>query len=143
MTPSIHRAFGDAAAVPEGAVFGRPLLRLVVYPGQAEARRVAVRPFEVVHERPGDAPGDRHARLHRSVSRLEVVAEEGDPAVVLDAAARVGSVGIARPVLGDVDLGGAGFEGDARQTLEHPRGGHPPADNGPPTPLADPQATRR
>ena len=94
--------------VPVVRVFRRALEAREIDVHQAEALRVACRPFEVVHQRPDviaeqfdvvcHAPGG--GRLHRLA---QVCSEIADPAGIGNGAGDVVRFGEARPALGDVE----------------------------------------
>src|SRR5262249_46789464 len=65
----------DDARVEQRAVFRRALLRLEVDVHDAEALRVAVRPLEVVEQRPHEVSPHVYAAFDRRVDGLDVRAE--------------------------------------------------------------------
>src|SRR5215207_7734315 len=66
---------GDHPLVPERAVLGDALLGCIVDPNDPEPLRVAVRPLEVVQQRPDEVAGQWHPSRERPVGHGEVVAE--------------------------------------------------------------------
>src|SRR5580765_1536453 len=75
----------DDIPVPQRAVLERARLRLVVDVHEAEPGRVALRPLEVVEQRPDEVPAQVRARRHGSAGRTEVLLQEPDAIRVVDA----------------------------------------------------------
>ena len=78
----------DQVVVPVVARLRHSLEGLVVDVDEPEALLVALRPFEVVEQRPDEVAGDRHAVGKCRVDRVEVALEVGDAARIVDAAVR-------------------------------------------------------
>src|SRR5215212_2749437 len=93
----------DDPFVPAGARLGDTSLGAVVHEHYAEAFRIALRPLEVVQERPDHVASKIHALLYRIVRRAKVIVKEGDALFVVHAALGVDVIVDGSPVLGDVD----------------------------------------
>src|SRR5688500_4300740 len=76
------------AAEPVPGGFGGALQCGAVDPHQAERRRVAEGPFEIVHQRPGEIALQIGLLRQCAAAGGEVVAQEGDAAQVLDPSVR-------------------------------------------------------
>src|SRR4051812_36607918 len=79
-----HRVRGDDLGVGAEAVLADPSLRRAVDPYEAEALRITIGPFEVVHQRPMDVAIERDARSDCLVRGHHVIPEERRAPVVLD-----------------------------------------------------------
>src|SRR3954452_20774476 len=64
--------------VPVERVLRRPPQGLVVDVHQAEARRVTLGPFKIVHQGPAEVPPDVNTGIHRLAQRDEVAVQEVD-----------------------------------------------------------------
>src|SRR5581483_223054 len=91
----------DPVAVPEGAPLRDPPLGGEVDEDDPEALRVAVLPLEVVQQRPDVVAPDVDAELPRPLDGVDVPAQVGDAAVVLDDVGAVERVVEGGAVLGD------------------------------------------
>src|SRR5690606_31145426 len=96
-----HAGAGDTG-VPECTRLGGALLRLVVDVDDAEPLVVAVRPLEVVQERPHEVAAHVDALLDRGVDRTQVGIDERETLRIVDRSVRADEVVVRRPVLGDV-----------------------------------------
>src|SRR5215207_8946184 len=94
-----HQVGIAPAAGLEDAGSGR-----VVDVREAEAGRIAIGPLEVVHQAPGEVPGQRHALLHRTSTGSQVTFQEGRALRVVHGEVPVRVIHEGRAVLGDVDL---------------------------------------
>src|SRR5471032_878585 len=72
---SRQRVAGDHFLVEGGAELGRALLRRVVDMDQAEARGIAVDPFEIVEQAPQEIAAHRYALRGRALELCEVIAQ--------------------------------------------------------------------
>ena len=77
---------GDDVGVAVAAGLDGAPLAGVVDVNKAEALRVAVGPFEIVEQRPGEVAGDRGARTDGLGTGVEVLLQVGDAVEVIDGA---------------------------------------------------------
>ena len=89
--------------VPVPAFLDDPLLRLEVAVHDSEALLKALRPLEVVGERPQEIAAHVGARLHRAPDLRDKAPQEADAPLVVDLAVGVRPVAVRASVLGDVD----------------------------------------
>src|SRR5215216_1240977 len=93
----------DDPSVPAGAHLGDAPLGAVVHEHDTEALRIALRPLEVVQERPDHVAAEVNPLLPSAVRRPEVGVEVGDALLIVHTALGVHVIVDGPPVLGDVD----------------------------------------
>src|SRR5476649_2041055 len=101
---SRQRVAGDHFLVERGAELGRALLRRVVDMDQAEARGVAVGPFEIVQQAPQEIAAHGNPLRRRALELRQVVAQVHYAIDVVDEAVGRRLVGSGGAVLGDVEV---------------------------------------
>src|SRR5262249_50787025 len=94
---------GSHLRKPCATGLGDALLGWIVRVHHAEALCVAVRPLEIVHERPDEVALQRDALREGGARRQEVLAQVTEARRVVDLATLVHLIWIGRAVLGDVD----------------------------------------
>src|SRR5690348_6648531 len=90
---------GDEARVPLAAVFDDPPLRGEIYVYQAEALAIALRPLEVIEERPDEIAHHRRPMLHSIADRAQMLAQEAHALGIAHAAIAIPLVVEGRAVL--------------------------------------------
>jgi hypothetical protein len=84
---SIHDSIClDDTAIPVCAGLQGALLRLVVHINHAKTLGISLSPFEIIHERPGKIPAQRHPGRDGQGGLLEVCFQVGNPLLVINLA---------------------------------------------------------
>src|SRR5215471_21117408 len=84
-------------------VLGPPVERRKIDMDEAEPSAVAVRPFEIVEQRPHEIAAHRHAGGDGVEHRTQITAQIGDPLLVANPPICVRAVGKGSAVLEDID----------------------------------------
>ena len=76
-----------------------------IHADDAEAPAVALRPFEIVEQRPDEIAAQLDARRKRALRRHEMIAKIGGPFGIMNQAVTANNVVITGAVFGDVYVG--------------------------------------
>nr|ACR50752.1 conserved hypothetical protein [Streptomyces longisporoflavus] len=112
-----RRRLADDLGVPVSAGLDRPPLRRVVDMDEAEPLVVAVRPLEVVQQRPREVPGQRHPLAYGTRAGRQMLLQIAGALRVVDRAVVPQDVRVGRAVLGDVHALCAVLLGQPHQQL--------------------------
>src|SRR5262249_61123777 len=75
---------GDESSIPAPAVFNDATLRLEIYVDESEAFAIALRPLEVIDERPHQITHHRRAMLDSPLDLPHVIAQVRHPPLIGD-----------------------------------------------------------